>query len=262
MATILKAFRFALEPTAAQEASLSAWAPGLRFLWNWMLAQRLDAYRASEGRVTVGYAAQCTQLPAMKQMFPWLGDVPSQPLQQTLKDLDAAFQRFFEQKAGHPAFKSKRRGNPGLRWPQGVKINGRAIWLPKLGWVKVRFSRKVVGTIKSATVRHDGLRWHVSILCEVEHTAPTLHTGTPVGMDVGVEESVALSDGSLIRLPVATEAETKQAGNSPAESPVASPDRSGTPRPSVDCLCTAAASATEFQMLAINSRRLWLKTTA
>ena len=212
MATILKAYRFALEPNLAQEAALSAWAPSLRFLWNWMLAQRRDTYKASEGRVHIGYAAQAAQLPAMKAIFPWLGDVPSQPLQQTLMDLDTAFQRFFEKKAGYPAFKSKMRGNPGIRWPQGVEINGRAIWLPKLGWVKVRFSRRVVGIIKSATVRHDGLRWHVSILCEVEHVIPTTHTGEPVGVDVGVVESVALSDGSLIRLPVATEAETKQAG--------------------------------------------------
>lgn len=212
MGTIHKAFRFALEPNTAQAAALRAWAPAQRFLWNWMLAQRRDSYKASEGRVKLGYTDQCAQLPAMKSLFPWLGEVPSQVSQQTLKDLDTAFQRFFEKKAGYPAFKSKKNGEPGLRWPQGVEINGRAIWLPKLGWVKVRFSRKVVGTIKSATVRHDGLRWHVSILCEVEHTAPALPAGTPVGMDVGVEESVALSDGRLIRLPVATEAETKQAG--------------------------------------------------
>jgi len=211
MATIHKAFRFALEPTPSQEAALSAWGPALRFLWNWMLSQRSEAYKASEGRVHIGYAAQCAQLPAMKEMFPWLALVPSQPLQQTLKDLDTAFQRFFEKKAEYPAFKSKKKGEPGLRWPQGVEINGRAIWLPKLGWVKVRFSRKVVGTIRSATVRHDGLHWHVSILCDVEHTVPALHTGTPLGMDVGVEESVALSDGRLIGLPVANEDQTKQA---------------------------------------------------
>jgi putative transposase len=211
MATILKAFRFTLEPTKTQEASLRAWVPAMRFLWNWMLAQRSDTYKASEGRVRVNYHDQAAQLPAMKALFPWLGDVPSQPLQQTLMDLDTAFRRFFEQKAAYPAFKAKHRSNPGLRWPQGVQINGRAIWLPKLGWVKVRFSRKVAGTIKSATVRHDGLRWHVSILCEAEHVAPALPTGAPVGVDAGVEESVALSDGRLIRLPVASDAETKQA---------------------------------------------------
>jgi putative transposase len=138
MATILKAFRFALEPNRAQDAALRAWVPSLRFLWNWMLAQRSAAYQASEGRVRINYHDQAAQLPAMKAMFPWLGEVPSQPLQQTLMDLEKAFQRFFAKKAAYPAFKAKHRSSPGLRWPQGVQINGRAIWLPKLGWVKVR----------------------------------------------------------------------------------------------------------------------------
>jgi|LauGreDrversion4_2_1035121.scaffolds.fasta_scaffold145392_2 putative transposase len=211
MATILKAFRFALEPNRAQDAALLAWVPSLRFLWNWMLAQRSDAYQASEGRVRINYPDQAAQLPAMKAMFPWLGEVPSQPLQQTLMDLEKAFQRFFEKKAAYPAFKAKHRSSPGLRWPQGVQINGRAIWLPKLGWVKVRLSRKVMGTIKSATVRHDGLRWHVAILCEGEQKTLAVHSGPPIGLDVGVEESIALSDDRLIRLPVATAAERKQA---------------------------------------------------
>jgi putative transposase len=210
MPTIYKAFRFALEPKPVQEVALSAWASALRFLWNWMLAQRTEAYRASEGRVCISYGEQSGQLPAMKQMFPWLGVVPSQSLQQTLKDLDMAFKRFFEKKAGYPAFKSKSRGNPGIRWPQGVEVNGRAVRLPKLGWVKARFSREVSGAIKSATVRFDGLRWQVSILCEVEHDAPA-HQGSNVGLDAGVEESVALSDGRLIKLPVANEAKTRQA---------------------------------------------------
>ena len=76
--------------------------------------------------------------------------------------------------------------------------------------MKVRFSRKILGTIKSATVRHDGLRWHVAILCEGEQKPLAVHRGSPIGLDVGVEESVALSDGRLIRLPVATVAESKQ----------------------------------------------------
>ena len=56
-----------------------------------MLAQRSDAYQASEGRVRINYHDQAAQLPAMKAMFPWLGEVPSQPLQQTLMDLEKAF---------------------------------------------------------------------------------------------------------------------------------------------------------------------------
>jgi putative transposase len=209
--TIHKAFRFALEPSADQAKTLASWAPALRFVWNWMLAQRRDAYRASEGRVSVGFAEQCAQLSAMKSHFPWLAELPSQPIQQTLRDLDTAFANFFAGRASYPAFKARRRGDPGIRWPQGVQINGRAVWLPKLGWVKARLSRQVAGLIKSATVRFDGLRWHVSILCEIEQAVPAKHDGRAVGIDAGVEESVAISDGRLIGLPVASDAEETRA---------------------------------------------------
>ena len=206
MALVNKAYRFALEPTPQQAGKLAGWAPALRFLWNWMLAQRSDAYKASEGRVRIGFAAQSAQLSPLKALFPWLAELPSQPLQQTLHDLDTAFVNFFEGRAEYPAFKSKLRGNPGIRWPQCVALNGRAVYLPKMGWIKARLSRKTEGTIKSATVSHDGRRWFVSILCEVELT-PEQHPGTPIGMDAGVEESLALSDGRLLRLPVATPTE-------------------------------------------------------
>ena len=211
MTVFHKAFRYTLEPTPAQVANLTAWTPALRFVWNWMLAQRRDAYRACEGRVRIGFAEQSAQLVPLKRLHPWLAEVPSQVLQQTLRDLDTAFQRFFAGSAGYPAFKSKQRGDvPGLRWPQGVEVNGRAVWLPKLGWVKVRLSRPTEGIVKSATVRWDGLRWIVSILCEIEREAPAPNSGAAVGLDVGVEESVAVSDGRLVNLPVASEDEAKR----------------------------------------------------
>ncbi len=58
----IKAYRFRLEPTAMQARSLLAWSGGLRFLWNWMLAQRRDAFRGSEGRVRINYFDQASQL--------------------------------------------------------------------------------------------------------------------------------------------------------------------------------------------------------
>ena len=200
----LKAYRYRLQPTPPQAAELGAWSSALRFLWNWMLRQRSESYKASEGRVKVGYREQAAQLAPMKEMFPWLGVLPSQVLQQTLMDLDRAFVNFFEGRGKYPAIKRKSGSSPGLRWPQGVKVNGRCVWLPKLGWIKARFSRPVCGTIKRATVRFDGLRWHVAIL--TEHEVPVLanHPGAPIGLDVGVTESLALSDGRLVRLPVAT----------------------------------------------------------
>jgi putative transposase len=206
----LKAYRFQLQPTPEQTAFLFAWSHGLRFLWNWMLAQRRDAFKASEGRVRVNYYDQADQLPAMKEVFPWLSLLPSQALQQTLLNLDSAFANFFEGRARYPDFKRRSGSPPGIRWPQGVEINGRCVWLSKLGWVKARISRPVDGVIKNATVRFDGLRWHVSIQVEQEVEVPARSAAPWVGLDLGVVESIATSDGRLFRLPVATREEERR----------------------------------------------------
>ncbi|HXN48031.1 MAG TPA: transposase [Bryobacteraceae bacterium] len=206
----LKAYRFQLQPDAAQAASLLDWSHALRFLWNWMLAQRRDAFKASEGRVRVSYHEQAAQLPPMKEVFPWLSLLPSQALQQTLLNLDQAFVNFFEGRARYPDFKRRSGSPPGIRWPQGVELNGRCVWLPKLGWVKARISRPVEGTIRNATVRFDGLRWQVSIQVEQEVGVPARSEAPWVGIDLGVVESLATSDGRLFRLPVATREEERR----------------------------------------------------
>lgn len=206
----LKAYRFQLQPSAAQAGALSEWSHALRFVWNWMLAQRRDAYKASEGRVRIGYCEQAGQLVPMKAIFPWLELLPSQVLQQSLIDLDQAFTNFFVGRSGHPTFKRHGGSWPGLRWPQGVVVNGRCVWLPKLGWVKARFSRRIEGTAKNATARFDGLCWYVSIQVENEVRQPARHEGPDIGVDLGVAESLALSDGSRFRLPVATEDEERR----------------------------------------------------
>ena len=125
-------------------------------------------------------------------------------------DLDRAYVNFFEGRGQYPRFKRKSGSAPGLRWPQGVEVNGRCVWLPKLGWVKARFSRPITGTIKSATVRFDGLDWHVSLLVEQEVATPARREGPAIGLDAGVTESLALSDGRILRLPVATDAEERR----------------------------------------------------
>jgi putative transposase len=206
----LKAYRFHLQPKPAQAASLVAWSHALRFLWNWMLAQRRDAFKASEGRVRVSYNDQAAQLPPMKEVFPWLSLLPSQALQQTLLNLDRAFVNFFEGRASYPEFKRLSGSLPGIPWPQGVGINRRCVWLPKLGWVKARMSRPVEGVIKNATVRFDGHRWNVSIQVEQEIGVPARNEAPWVGLDTGVVESIATSDGRLFRFPVATREEERR----------------------------------------------------
>ena len=102
---ILKGHRFRLDLLEHQAALCSRTAGSCRWLWNLALEQRSMAW--SQGRHSVGFAAQCAELPSLKAAVPWLQEAPSHCLQQTLRDLDQAFQRFFAGQAGYPVFHRK-----------------------------------------------------------------------------------------------------------------------------------------------------------
>lgn len=131
-----------------------------------------------------------------------LRDVPAQAAQQTLRDLDRAFTRFFCGLGRYPRFRSRRR-DPGVRFPQAVevrRVNRRwgEVRLAKLGWVRFRWTRPPGGGVRHATVSRDALGWHVSLCVELDQAPAAPHGGPPLGLDRGVAALVATSDGELV----------------------------------------------------------------
>ena len=129
---------------------------------------------------------------------PWLKDAPIHPLQQSLKDLERAYANFFAKRADFPRFKKKGQRD-SFRYPDPKQIRldqgNRRLYLPKLGWLRFRKSREVLGTVKNVTVSQSGGRWFVSIQTEREVDVPVPRGGA-VGIDMGVVRFATLSDGS------------------------------------------------------------------
>jgi putative transposase len=191
-------YRLALDP--AQEARLAQWSGALRALWNAALEQRRTAWRLCSA--SVGLAEQCRDLTAARREVPWLEDVPAQAAQQTLRDLDRAFGRFFDGHGRYPRFRSRRRG-PGIRFPQGVevrRVNRRwgEVRLPKLGWLRFRWTRPPGGQVRHATVSCDALGWHVALCVELDAMPAPPNRGPAVGVDRGVCALAATSGGELV----------------------------------------------------------------
>ena len=128
----------------------------------------------------------------------WLKDAPSQPLQQSLKDLERGYKNFFQKRAAFPRFK-KRGQNDAFRYPQGVKLDqtNNRISLPKLGWIRYRNSREVIGEVKNVTVSQSCGKWYVSIQTEYEVPEPVHKAASMVGLDAGVTKLATLSDGTV-----------------------------------------------------------------
>lgn len=200
MAVHRKVYRFRMEPTRAQGEALLRMAGARRFVWNWGLARRKEAYAATGKGLT--YNQQAAELTALKKQpeMAWLKDVDSQLLQQALKDLDRAFKAFFEKRARFPRFKSKKRDEPRFRIPQRVKVEDSKVYVPKVGWVRIRQSQPIDCPIKGATFKRDADgHWYVSLTAEFEMPdvpLPPVNPERVVGIDLGLRHFAVLSDGT------------------------------------------------------------------
>ena len=194
----LQAYRFELKPTCEQQRLMRRFAGSCRFVYNKALAMQQERHKAGEKKL--GYPSLCKSLTEWKTQKEtlWLSETPSQALQQTLKNLERAYKNFFDKRADFPKFKKKGQSD-SFRYPQGVKLDqgNSRIFLPKLGWLRYRNSRDVLGEVKNATVSQSCGKWFVSIQTEREVEQP-LPSGEAVGIDMGIARFATLSDGSYI----------------------------------------------------------------
>ncbi|MDE2201216.1 MAG: transposase [Burkholderiaceae bacterium] len=196
----LQAFKYELMPNGQQERQMRRFAGSCRFVFNKALA--LQKGRYEQGEKKLGYAGLCRLLTEWRNgaETAWLSNAPVHPLQQTLKDLERAYTNFFAKRADFPRFKKKGQSD-SFRYPDPKQIKldqtNRRLFLPKLGWLRYRNSRDVLGVVKNVTVSQSCGKWFVSIQTERE-VDQSIPQGGAVGIDMGIARFATLSDGSHI----------------------------------------------------------------
>jgi putative transposase len=192
---IRRGFRYRLDLTTEQAALAGRTAGCARLVWNLALEQRSMWWQ--QGRRSVGYAEQCAQLVELKVAYPWLREVPSHTLQQSLRDLDRAFRNFYAGSGRYPRYKRRGR-HDAFRFPDPgqIRVKGGHVRLPKLGWCPLRLSRPIQGTIRNATVSWEVGHWYVSFSTVAVVAEPAVLLAGAVGVDVGVVAAATLSTGS------------------------------------------------------------------
>ena len=182
-----------------------------RFVWNLAVEQQ-SWWRP--GRASApGYLEQCRQLTAARAGHLWLAAGPQMVQQQALRDFAQAMTVFFDpgnparrpswRKAGrHEGFRIVGRGR---QWDvRRVSRHVGQVWVPKVGWVRFRWSRAVPPGVKSYRVTMDRAgRWHIAFAV-IPDPVPAPGNGQAVGIDRGVVVSAALSTGDLLHCPALT----------------------------------------------------------
>ena len=191
-----QAYKFQLKTNLSQARQMRRFAGACRFVFNQALALQKAKYEA--GNKKLSYADLCAELLTLKSSNPWLGESPSQTLQQSLKDLERSYKNFFAKRADFPRFKKKGLSS-SFRFPQGCKLDqaNNRIFLPKLGWMHYRNSREVLGEVKNVTVSHSCGHWYISVQTERE-VSDVIHPSTSaIGVDMGIAQFATLSDGHV-----------------------------------------------------------------
>lgn len=193
---------FRCYPTPEQEQHLARTFGCVRFVWNWALRARTDAFRAGE---RMGYPATDKALTALKATpeHVWLNEVSSVCLQQALRDLQVAFSNFFDKRAAYPSFKRKEARQSANYTERGFSFDPerRVLKLAKIGAIKVKWSRKAIPQPSSLRlIRTASGKYFVSLVIETQ-LAPLPKTGEAVGIDFGVARLATLSDGERISNP-------------------------------------------------------------
>jgi putative transposase len=196
----LQAFQYELIPIEQQKRDMRRFAGSCRFVFNKALA--LQKERFAQGEKKLGYAGLCKTLTEWRNSpeTAWLADAPVHPLQQTLKDLERSYSNFFAKRADFPRFKKKGR-HDSFRYPDPKQFkldqaNAR-LFLPKLGWLRYRNSRGVLGMVKNVTVSQSCGKWFVSLQTSREIEHPIHPSESIIGIDVGVVRFATLSDGKV-----------------------------------------------------------------
>lgn len=130
----------------------------------------------------------------------FLKECHSQVLQQKLKDLDKAFRDAFDKSQPNkrlPTWK-KLHQHDNFRYPQGFKIENRRLYLPKIGWVGFYKSQAIIGTPKNVTISRIGQHWYASIQVEQAVEDKKHRAFSAIGIDLGVSQFAAFSDGSFV----------------------------------------------------------------
>lgn len=201
---MFKSYKYRLYPTNSQKELIAKHIGSSRFVYNLALETKNTAYLGTKHNFSAFDLIK--QLPELKKECPWLKEINSQSLQQSIQNMDIAFKKFFKG-AGFPKFKSKHRGRQSFSVPQNVIVENGFLIIPKFKkkGIKVVIHRKIKGTIKSAVIsRTPTGKYFASILVDTHIEKPTkvpIKETTAIGLDLGIKTFLVTSDGLEIENP-------------------------------------------------------------
>lgn len=201
--TQTRAYMYKLDPTVKQQHFFKEAFGCSRFVYNWALAKKIEAYKQEQKTKTAFDLGKELTVFKKQEGYEWLDKMAIKPLQFALKNVDSAFTRFFREKKGFPKFKSKKHSKPSAQFIGAIHFDfdNWKVKVPVIGWVKMKKARKfdTANKIGTLTVSQDccGDYWCSILVYDVDVQPKTkVAAETAVGVDLGIKDYAIMSDGT------------------------------------------------------------------
>jgi putative transposase len=211
---ISRAYKVELDPNNEQRTAMLRHCGAARFVYNWGLNRKIEAFKAKEKLPSAMTLAK--EIRAVRaEIAPWLTEHSSYTIDSTLPHCDTAFENFFRRctqgkkgKKGFPKFKSRKRGIGSCRFHKAYTVENKRIRFPVIGWVRLKEAgyiptNKTEGIkFYSATISEKAGRWYVSVQVEFEVADKEVPIDAAcTGVDFGIKALATCSNGREVLSP-------------------------------------------------------------
>ena len=201
MVSVEKGFEYRMYPSQEQQLLLARTFGCSRWVFNHFLEEKIRVFK--ETKKHLNYSKCCKMLTALKTQEDtvWLAEVEAAALQQSLRNLDRAFDNFSKRRkqgVGFPSFK-KKKSRKTYRTPAAKIVDDSHVWIPKVGLIKARITRPIQGRITSATIKQTPSgKYFIVFTCVDIPEPPKAKTGKAIGIDLGIASLITTSEGEKI----------------------------------------------------------------
>lgn len=201
---MIRAYKYKLKPTMKQQKMLSQAFGNARFIYNWGLERKKTEWE--QNKKNVSYFDLAKELTLLKKdgNHDWLNNSANVSLQQSLRNLDNAYTKFFKAKKGFPKFKTKKNKRDTIKFIASVHFDFETfrVSIPKIGKVKFCKNKKFDEDAKlgTLTVTRDtcGEYWCTIVVEDNKPNIPKTKVceETSIGIDLGIKDYAIISDGT------------------------------------------------------------------
>lgn len=190
-----------LKPTEEQIRFFKKSCGVARFSYNWALSKWKELYKG--GEKPAAFPLIKLQNSIKREEFPWMLEVGKCAPQYAIHSLEHAFKRMWTQKSGYPKFKKRGIKDSFVTTENNFssKVDGKYIWVSRLGWVKMYENLRFEGKILCVTIKRKADKWFASVLVDVPVAPMVRENQSTIGIDLGITTLATLSNGEKFKSP-------------------------------------------------------------